>query len=84
MRLAGVDATACDQQRAVFGDAAADALGRRGISVRLAHAHEAAIQAVHGAYALMHRDEPLEPTGSSMYCVKGESEKALHGSESGY
>ena len=22
--------------------------------------------------------------GSSMYCVKGESEKALHGSESGY
>ena len=23
-------------------------------------------------------------TGSSMYCVKGESEKALHGSESGY
>ena len=25
-----------------------------------------------------------EATGSSMYCVKGESEKALHGSESGY
>ena len=24
-----------------------------------------------------------EPTGSSMYCVKGESEKTLHGSESG-
>ena len=25
-----------------------------------------------------------QATGSSMYCVKGESEKALHGSESGY
>ena len=25
-----------------------------------------------------------EQKGSSMYCVKGESEKALHGSESGY
>ena len=27
---------------------------------------------------------PVGSTGSSMYCVKGESEKALHGSESGY
>ena len=30
------------------------------------------------------RVEQLGGLGSSMYCVKGESEKALHGSESGY
>ena len=28
-------------------------------------------------------EKRTEPTGSSMYCVKGESEKTLHGSESG-
>ena len=28
-------------------------------------------------------DDVAEPTGSSMYCVKGEGEKTLHGSESG-
>ena len=46
----------------------------------------AAVAAANAAGLLPDGEAELiaEQKGSSMYCVKGESEKALHGSESGY